>query len=113
MASSSVSQEDFDNDFELTSRRSRIRTARARVVPPRTGDSSSINFQSNNMFLLFYSFIIHDIYNQLWSLVENAQNTEESQGVCDTSSNSVLPPEHDNQQNKPIMRKQDKRVPGR
>lgn len=62
MASSSVSQEDFDNDFELTSRRSRIRTARARVVPPRTGDSSSINFQSNNMFLLFFFFfIIHDI----------------------------------------------------
>ncbi|XP_012345799.1 PRKC apoptosis WT1 regulator protein isoform X8 [Apis florea] len=89
MASSSVSQEDFDNDFELTSRRSRIRTARARVVPPRTGDSSSINFQ------------------------KNAQNTEESQGICDTSSNSVLPPEHENQQNKPIMRKQDKRVPGR
>ncbi|KAK9304360.1 hypothetical protein QLX08_004328 [Tetragonisca angustula] len=89
MASSSVSQEDFDNDFELTSRRSRIRTARARVVPPRTGDSSSINFQ------------------------KSAQNVEESQGVCDTSSNSVLPPEHENQQNKPIMRKQDKRVTGR
>lgn len=46
MASSSVSQEDFDNDFELTSRRSRIRTARARVGPPRTGDVSSISFQS-------------------------------------------------------------------
>ncbi|XP_029046732.1 PRKC apoptosis WT1 regulator protein-like isoform X1 [Osmia bicornis bicornis] len=89
MASSSVSQEDFDNDFELTSRRSRIRTARARVVPPRTGDSSSINFQ------------------------KSAQNVEESQGVCDTSSNSVLPPDHENQQNKPIMRKQDKRVTGR
>ncbi|XP_012164233.1 PRKC apoptosis WT1 regulator protein-like isoform X6 [Bombus affinis] len=89
MASSSVSQEDFDNDFELTSRRSRIRTARARVVPPRAGDSSSINFQ------------------------KGAQNVEESQGVCDTSSNSVLPPEHENQQNKPIMRKQDKRVTGR
>ncbi|XP_068981554.1 PRKC apoptosis WT1 regulator protein-like isoform X3 [Bombus flavifrons] len=89
MASSSVSQEDFDNDFELTSRRSRIRTARARVVPPRAGDSSSINFQ------------------------KGAQNVEESQGVCDTSSNSVLPPDHENQQNKPIMRKQDKRVTGR
>ncbi|XP_076392388.1 uncharacterized protein LOC100881361 isoform X3 [Megachile rotundata] len=89
MASSSVSQEDFDNDFELTSRRSRIRTARARVVPPRTGDSSSINFQ------------------------KSGQNVEESQGVCDTSSNSVLPPDHENQQNKPIMRKQDKRVTGR
>ena len=56
MASSSVSQEDFDNDFELTSRRSRIRTARARVVPPRTGDSSSINFQSNkHTFVLLLS----------------------------------------------------------
>lgn len=47
MASSSVSQEDFDNDYELTSRRSRIRTARARVIPPRTGqDMPTINFQS-------------------------------------------------------------------
>ncbi|XP_043258150.1 PRKC apoptosis WT1 regulator protein-like isoform X6 [Colletes gigas] len=81
MASSSVSQEDFDNDFELSSRRSRIRTARARIGPPRTGDGSSIGFQ------------------------------KESQGVCDTSSNNA--PEHENQQNKPIMRKQDKRVTGR
>ncbi|XP_026667293.1 PRKC apoptosis WT1 regulator protein-like isoform X5 [Ceratina calcarata] len=89
MASSSVSQEDFDNDFELTSRRSRIRTARARVNPPRTGDSAAINFQ------------------------KSGQNVEESQGVCDTSSNSVLPPDHESQQNKPIMRKQDKRVTGR
>ncbi|XP_076235468.1 uncharacterized protein LOC143179914 isoform X2 [Calliopsis andreniformis] len=87
MASSSVSQEDFDNDFELTSRRSRIR--RARVGPPRTGDVSSINFQ------------------------KSVQNVEESQGVCDTSSNNALPPEHETQQNKPIMRKQDKRVTGR
>ncbi|XP_076374766.1 uncharacterized protein LOC117220637 isoform X5 [Megalopta genalis] len=87
MASSSVSQEDFDNDYELTSRRSRIRTARARVGPPRAGDTSSINFQ------------------------KNAPNVEESQGVCETSSNSA--PGHENQQNKPIMRKQDKRVTGR
>ncbi|XP_076665837.1 uncharacterized protein LOC143367657 isoform X2 [Andrena cerasifolii] len=89
MASSSVSQEDFDNDFELTSRRSRIRNARARVGLPRTGDASSINFQRNR------------------------PNTEELQGVCDASSNNVLPPEHENQQTKPIMRKQDKRVTGR
>ncbi|XP_031833805.1 uncharacterized protein LOC116427512 isoform X3 [Nomia melanderi] len=86
MASSSVSQEDFD-DYELASRRSRIRTARARVGPPRTGDTSSINFQ------------------------KSTPNVEESQGVCETSSNSV--PSHENQQNKPIMRKQDKRVTGR
>ncbi|GLG99794.1 PRKC apoptosis WT1 regulator protein [Gryllus bimaculatus] len=36
MASSSVSQEDLENDFELSSRRSRIRTARARTVNPPT-----------------------------------------------------------------------------
>ncbi|RLU15252.1 hypothetical protein DMN91_012246 [Ooceraea biroi] len=89
MASSSVSQEDFDNDFELTSRRSRIRTARARVGPPRTGDASSISFQ------------------------KCTPDVEESQGAYDTSSNSVLPPEHENPQSKPIMRKQDKRVTGR
>nr|XP_050857470.1 PRKC apoptosis WT1 regulator protein-like isoform X2 [Vespula vulgaris] len=89
MASSSVSQEDFDNDFELTSRRSRIRTARARVGPPRTGDTASITFQ------------------------KSAPDSEESQGICNSSSNSVPPSEHDGQQNKPIMRKQDKRVTGR
>lgn len=89
MASSSVSQEDFDNDFELTSRRSRIRTARARVGPTRTGDVSSISFQ------------------------KNAPDVEESQNAYDTSSNPVLQAEHDNPQSKPIMRKQDKRVTGR
>lgn len=113
MASSSVSQEDFDNDFELTSRRSRIRTARARVVPPRAGDSSSINFQSNVYVHCFVTLCPTMLYIQLALFVEGAQNVEESQGVCDTSSNSVLPPEHENQQNKPIMRKQDKRVTGR
>ncbi|XP_014483906.1 PREDICTED: PRKC apoptosis WT1 regulator protein-like isoform X3 [Dinoponera quadriceps] len=89
MASSSVSQEDFDNDFELTSRRSRIRTARARVGPPRTGDVSSISFQ------------------------KSTPDVEESQGAYDASSNPVLPPEHENLQSKPIIRKQDKRVTGR
>ncbi|MPC49516.1 hypothetical protein E2C01_043319 [Portunus trituberculatus] len=34
MASSSVSQEDVDLDFETSSRRSRIRTARARNINP-------------------------------------------------------------------------------
>ncbi|XP_059086675.1 protein hunchback-like [Tigriopus californicus] len=34
MASSSVSQDDIDNDFELNSRRTRIRTARARQINP-------------------------------------------------------------------------------
>jgi len=75
MASSSVSQEDFDNDFELTSRRSRIRTARARVGPARTGDVSSISFQStcwwsrkclrtcDLRFLLIYLFKFEQILN--------------------------------------------------
>ncbi|XP_066585809.1 PRKC apoptosis WT1 regulator protein-like isoform X2 [Prorops nasuta] len=89
MASSSVSQEDFDNDFELTSRRSRIRTARSRVGAPRAGDNFPIGFQ------------------------KSAPDLDESQGVCDSSSNNVLPPDHENQPNKPIMRKQDKRVTGR
>ncbi|XP_012272347.1 PRKC apoptosis WT1 regulator protein isoform X2 [Orussus abietinus] len=89
MASSSVSQEDFENDFELCFRRSKVRTARARVGPLRTGESSSIAFQ------------------------KNTGDVEEAQGVCESSSNSVLPPDHDGQQNKPIMRKQDKRVTGR
>ncbi|KAK6637103.1 hypothetical protein RUM43_010777 [Polyplax serrata] len=40
MASSSVSQEDLENDFELTSRRSRIRTARARTVNPSRMESN-------------------------------------------------------------------------
>lgn len=42
MASSSVSQDDVEVDFEIVSRRSRIRTARARNInpppPPRTGE---------------------------------------------------------------------------
>lgn len=89
MASSSVSQEDFDNDFELNSRRSRIRTARARIIPPRTGDNiTTINFQKNNI-------------------------DGEDQSVFESGATNVLPIDHDNQQNKPIMRKQDKRVTGR
>jgi len=36
MASSSVSQDDFDNDFERLERRSRIRTARARQINPQS-----------------------------------------------------------------------------
>ncbi|XP_011632624.1 PRKC apoptosis WT1 regulator protein-like isoform X4 [Pogonomyrmex barbatus] len=89
MASSSVSQEDFENDFEYT-RRTKIRS-RPRVGPARTGDVSSISFQ------------------------KNTPDVEESQGAAgyDTSSNPVLPLEHENPQSKPIIRKQDKRVAGR
>ena len=42
---------------------------------------------------------------------ENTPDVEESQGAYDT--NPVLPPEHENPQSKPIIRKQDKRVTGR
>lgn len=45
---------------------------------------------------------------------ESVPDAEEAQGgTCDPSSNNFLSLEHDNQQNKPIMRKQDKRVTGR
>ena len=37
MASSSVSQEDVENDFEKLEKRSRIRTARARQINPQVG----------------------------------------------------------------------------
>ncbi|XP_034946518.1 PRKC apoptosis WT1 regulator protein-like isoform X2 [Chelonus insularis] len=87
MASSSVSQEDFDNDYELTSRRPRIRTARARVAPPRSGDIGTINFQKNPV------------------------DADDAQGICEPGSNPVIPAEHESQ-TKPIMRK-DKRVTGR
>lgn len=54
MASSSVSQEDLENDFHLSSRRSRIRTARARtVIPTRMGKYSSI---------VFYFFLLIPIH---------------------------------------------------
>jgi len=46
MASSSVSQDDIDNDFEKNSRRSRIRTARARQINP-----SGCRIESNQSVL--------------------------------------------------------------
>ena len=50
MASSSVSQDDIDNDFEKNNRRSRIRTARARQINPSSGcrmESSNIDNQGD------------------------------------------------------------------
>ena len=44
MASSSVSQDDIDNDFEKNNRRSRIRTARARQINP----SGTVNQNEKN-----------------------------------------------------------------
>ena len=48
MASSSVSQDDIDNDFEKNSRRSRIRTARARQINP-SGCRIESSQQQNNV----------------------------------------------------------------
>lgn len=115
MASSSVSQEDFENDFELNSRRSRIRTARARVVPPRTGDAALSNYQSMSQFSLpslsSYLISLSVINRSLPKLItETAGDVEE---VCEIGPNCVILPEHDNQQNKPMMRKQDKRLTSR
>ena len=42
MASSSVSQEDVENDFEKLEKRSRIRTARARQINPQVWFSSTM-----------------------------------------------------------------------
>ena len=42
MASSSVSQEDVENDFEKLEKRSRIRTARARQINPQVCISSYV-----------------------------------------------------------------------
>lgn len=49
MASSSVSQDDIDNDFEKNSRRSRIRTARARQINPSGCRLESSQNQQNNV----------------------------------------------------------------
>ena len=50
MASSSVSQDDIDNDFEKNSRRSRIRTARARAhLRLESGGDRSGTMSSNNL----------------------------------------------------------------
>ena len=48
MASSSVSQDDIDNDFEKNSRRSRIRTARARQINP-SGCRIESNIQDQDL----------------------------------------------------------------
>ena len=43
MASSSVSQEDVENDFEKLEKRSRIRTARARQINPQVSQTPTSN----------------------------------------------------------------------
>ena len=50
MASSSVSQDDVDNNYEKNSRRSRIRTARARQINP----SGASKFESQVIDLTFF-----------------------------------------------------------
>jgi len=49
MASSSVSQEDVENDYEKLEKRSRIRTARARQINPQGCRMEVDRFQSNSL----------------------------------------------------------------
>jgi len=49
MASSSVSQEDVENDYEKLEKRSRIRTARARQINPQGCRMEVERFQSNSL----------------------------------------------------------------
>ncbi|XP_057335267.1 protein phosphatase 1 regulatory subunit 12A-like isoform X7 [Microplitis mediator] len=97
MASSSVSQEDFDNDYELTSRRPRIRTARARAIPPARATANVSSSAANDIITLNFQ----------------KNPVDDEPGICDSGS-TILPGDHDTQQNnKPIMRKQDKRITNR
>ncbi|XP_074099719.1 uncharacterized protein LOC141527887 isoform X3 [Cotesia typhae] len=97
MASSSVSQEDFDNDYELTSRRPRIRTARARAIPPARATAVSTSSAANEIITLNFQ----------------KNPVDDEPGICDSGS-TIMPGDHDTQQNnKPIMRKQDKRITNR
>ena len=51
MASSSVSQDDFEkNDFEKLERRSRIRTARARQINPQVKAAPNLGGPYNSIF---------------------------------------------------------------
>ena len=58
MASSSVSQDDIDNDFEKNNRRSRIRTARARQINPSgtVNQNEKITFKNINKLRTFQNF---------------------------------------------------------
>ena len=56
MASSSVSQEDVENDFEKLEKRSRIRTARARQINPQVGRRGQRERVEREVFIrIFFS----------------------------------------------------------
>ena len=53
MASSSVSQDDVEVDFEVTCRRTRIRTARARNINPPSSRQGTKTFSWMCFFFVF------------------------------------------------------------
>lgn len=84
MASSSVSQEDFDNDYERLERRSRIRTARARQINPQ----QSCRLESNQERLPPIGIEIDDSLDHPFS-VENAVTLSPYSVDGDTSPKPV------------------------
>ena len=65
MASSSVSQEDVENDFEKLEKRSRIRTARARQINPQVGRG----------WRLRWGLLYHDLFQGCRQEAERALNS--------------------------------------
>ena len=104
MASSSVSQDDIDNDYEKNSRRSRIRTARARQINP------SGSRTDNNA-------LPHDEAEEKALDVPAGALHEEEEPVCDRQAeNTEGPPQRgaemggaDDTSPKPMCRAKDKR----
>ena len=104
MASSSVSQDDIDNDYEKNSRRSRIRTARARQINP------SGSRADNNA-------LPHDEAEEKALDVPAGALHEEEEPVCDRQAeNTEGPPQRgaemggtDDTSPKPMCRAKDKR----
>ena len=105
MASSSVSQDDIDNDYEKNSRRSRIRTARARQINP------SGSRADNNA-------LPHDEAEEKALDVPAGALHEEEEPVCDRQAeNTEGPPQRgaemggaDDTSPKPMCRAKDKRA---
>ena len=105
MASSSVSQDDIDNDYEKNSRRSRIRTARARQINP------SGSRADNNA-------LPHDEAEEKALDIPASALHEEEEPVCDRQAeNTEGPPQRgaemggaDDTSPKPMCRAKDKRA---
>ncbi|CAG0882184.1 unnamed protein product [Cyprideis torosa] len=88
MASSSVSQEDIDNDFELSSRRSRVRAARAhKITPPagRFGESGAVGDDEGGD--TSHSTDLHPQFNDLDLSPKPAARLKEKRNVRPTHLN--------------------------